>query len=51
MRCAFGRLAALRLDIEVDRLVVRALKAAAPQARRVLVQAGCCHVLLHVLGV
>jgi hypothetical protein len=40
MRCAFGRLAALRLDIEVDRLVVRALKAAAPETRRVLVQAG-----------
>src|SRR5215211_1428637 len=40
MRCAFGRLAALRLDIEVDRLVVRALRAAAPEARRVLVQAG-----------
>src|SRR5215211_89978 len=40
MRCAFGRLAALRLDIEVDRLVVRALRVAAPEARRVLVQAG-----------
>ncbi len=40
MRCAFGRIAALRLDIEVDRLVVRALKAAAPETRRVLVQAG-----------
>jgi len=40
MRRAFGRLAALRLDIEVDRLVVRALRAAAPEARQVLVQAG-----------
>jgi hypothetical protein len=40
MRRAFGRLAALRLDIEVDRLVVRALRAAAPGTRRVLVQAG-----------
>lgn len=40
MRCAFGRLAALRLDIEVDRLVVRALRAAAPESRRMLVQAG-----------
>lgn len=40
MRCAFGRLAALRLDIEVDRLVVRALRAASPESRRVLVQAG-----------
>jgi hypothetical protein len=40
LRCALGRLAALRLDIEVDRLVVRALKAAAPEARRMLVQAG-----------
>jgi hypothetical protein len=40
MRLAFGRLAALRLDIEVDRLVVRALRAGAPGTRRVLVQAG-----------
>jgi hypothetical protein len=39
-RRAFGRLAALSLDIEVDRLVVRALRAAAPETRRVLVQAG-----------
>jgi len=40
MRRAFGRLADLHLDIEVDRLVVRALRAAAPGTRRVLVQAG-----------
>jgi hypothetical protein len=40
LRCAFGRLAAFRLDIEVDRLVVRALTAAAPETRRVLLQAG-----------
>jgi hypothetical protein len=39
-RRAFGRLAGLRLDIEVDRLVVTALKAAAPETRRVLMQAG-----------
>lgn len=47
VRRAFGRLAALRLDIEVDRLVVRALRAAAPGTGHVLVQAGkdagLCH--------
>ncbi len=47
MRCAFGRLAALRLDIEVDRLVVRSLRAAAPETRRVLVQAGLDAGLCH----
>jgi hypothetical protein len=40
MRCVFGRLASLRLDVEVDRLVVRALKAAAPETRRMLLKAG-----------
>ena len=40
MRRAFSRLAALRLDIEVDRLVVRALRAAAPGTRQLLVKAG-----------
>ena len=40
MRRASGRLAALRLDINVDRLVARTLRAAAPETRRLLVQAG-----------
>lgn len=40
LRRAFGRLAALQLDIEVERLVVRALKAAAPETRQMLIQAG-----------
>ena len=39
LRRAFGRLAALRLDVEVDRLVVRALRSAAPGPGPGLLQA------------
>ena len=40
LRRAFGRLAAHRLDLEVDRLVVGALRAAAPGPSSLLLQAG-----------
>ena len=40
VRRAFGRIAAFRFDIDVDRLLVRALKAAAPGPCRALVNAG-----------
>ena len=40
VRRAFGRIAAFRFDINVDRLLVRALKAAAPGPCRALVDAG-----------
>jgi hypothetical protein len=41
LRKSLGRIASLRLDIEVDRLVVTALKAASPGPTEMLFNAGC----------